>query len=120
MLLICGHVSIIFFRCIYSLVVISVNDVQFKRALQSVGQSCFIKYFHLFSSDILSRESVIEKLKYETNYTEKSCISRIGHAKRIIAAGLASKALERAISSSSSRVSSDTRVCAQKLLDELV
>jgi hypothetical protein len=97
-----------------------VNDEQFTRALQSVGKGCFINYFHLFSSDSLSRESAIEKLKSETDYTEKSCISRIGHSRLIITAGLAPKAIETIISSGSSRVSSDTRACARKLLAELV
>jgi hypothetical protein len=96
-----------------------VNDEQFTRALQSVGKGCFINYFHLFSSDSLSRESAIEKLKSETDYTEKSCISRIGHARRIITAGLAPKALEIVIASESARISSETRESVKRLLAEL-
>jgi hypothetical protein len=97
-----------------------VNDEQFTRALQSVGKGCFINYFHLFSSDSLSRESAIEKLKSETDYTEKSCISRIGHARRIITAGLAPKVLEIVIASESARISSETRESVKRLLAELV
>lgn len=92
------------------------NDEQFTRNLQSVGQSCFVKYFDEFSSPTISREDVIEKLKFETDYTEKSCASRTGHARSIIAAGLATKALKKIVSSDSALVSEETREKASELL----
>lgn len=52
------------------------NDEQFVRTLKSVGQRCFVKFFDSFSSKVLSREDIIEKLKSETNYIEGSCVSR--------------------------------------------
>lgn len=93
------------------------NDEQFTRALQSVGQSCFIKYYHVFSSSSLSREDVIERLKSETGYTENSCISRLGHARRIINAGFTSRALETIVNSP--RSSSETKTRAVGILTEL-
>lgn len=92
------------------------NDQQFTRNLQSVGQSCFVKYFDDFASSTMPREDVIEKLKSETNYTEKSYISRTGHARSIIAAGLAAKALRKVMSSDSAMVSGETRERANELL----
>ena len=92
------------------------NDEQFSRTLKSVGQSCFINFFDTFSSNSLSREDIIEKLKAETEYTEGSCISRTGHAQRIIREGFAKRAIETVISSDSSRVSEETRKQAQQLL----
>ncbi len=85
------------------------NNEQFTRTLQSVGQSCFVKFFDTFSSSSLSREDIIEKLKSETNYTEKSCISRTGHAQSIVKNGFAKKALGTVIASDSLRVTDETR-----------
>jgi len=95
------------------------NQKQFTRNLQSVGQSCFVKFFETFSSSSLSREDIIEKLKSETNYTEKSCNSRTGHAQSIVNNGFAKKALEAVIASNSPKVSNETRMQAQQLLNKL-
>ncbi len=95
------------------------NDEQFARTLQSVGQSCFVKYFDSFSSKTMTREDIIEELKSETNYTDGSCVSRTSHAQSIISAGLAKKALETVISSQSPRVLAETREKAQNLLTQL-
>jgi len=96
-----------------------VNDDQFSRTLQSVGQTCFVRFFGAFSSSALSREDVIEKLRSETDYTENSCISRTGHARSIIRAGLSKKALEAIIASESPLVSEDTRAQAKQWLNQL-
>ena len=85
------------------------NEEQLAGTLQSVGQSCFVRFFGEFSSRSMSREDVIEKLRAETNYTEGSCISRTGHAQSIINAGLAKSALNIVISSESPRVTENTR-----------
>ena len=92
------------------------NDEQLARNLKSVGLACFVEYFECFASESMSREDVIEKLKSETNYTEKSCVSRTGHARSIIQAGLAKAALEKIISSDSPLVSESTRAKACGLL----
>jgi hypothetical protein len=96
-----------------------VNDEQLSRKLQSVGQACFVKFFGDFSSSGISREEVIEKLRSETNYTERSCISRTGHALAIIKAGLAKSALKIVVSSESKKVSEETRKQAHVWLNKL-
>ncbi|AWB57852.1 hypothetical protein [Colwellia sp. Arc7-D] len=95
------------------------NDEKFTRALQSVGQACFVKYFTDFSSSTKSNEDIVETLKSDTNYTDKSCLSRTGHAQRIIRAGMATKALNTIISSTSPRVSEETRQLAREHLKNL-
>ena len=92
------------------------NEEQVAGTLQSVGQSCFVRFFGEFSSRSMSREDVIEKLRAETNYTEGSCISRTGHAQSIINAGLAKSALNIVISSESPRVTENTREEARQWL----
>ena len=92
------------------------TEEQLAGTLQSVGQSCFVRFFGEFSSRSMSREDVIEKLRAETNYTEGSCISRTGHAQSIINAGLAKSALNIVISSESPRVTENTREEARQWL----
>ena len=96
------------------------NEEQLSRTLQSVGQACFVEFFGEFSSSTISREEIIEKLKPETNYTEGSCISRTGHARAIIKAGLANEALKIVASSKSQRVSEETRKQAHNWLKKLI
>lgn len=95
------------------------NEEQFSRALQSIGKTCFVRFFDSFSSNTTSREDIIHRLKKETNYTEGSCISRTAHARSIIRMGLAKRALEAVISSSSRQVTAETRAQARKLLSSL-
>lgn len=94
------------------------DDKQFDRALRSVGMSCFTNYFDVFVSN-LSREDVVERLKSENPFTEKSCNSRTSHARSIIANGYAKEALERVIKSNSSRVSEYVRNTARTHLKKL-
>ena len=92
------------------------NEKQLARNIQSVGKSCFVKYFNLFASESINRIDIIEILKNENTYSEKSCISRTGHAKSIINAGLGVKALQSVVDSDSRRISEETRIKAQKLI----
>ena len=92
------------------------TNEQLKRNLKSIGQTCFVKYFELFASPTIDRIEIIETLKKETDYTEKSCISRTGHSQSIIRDGRASDALKLVVSSNSPRVSKETRRKAEELL----
>jgi hypothetical protein len=92
------------------------NDEQLARNLQSVGQACFVRYFTLFASSI-DRADIVEALKSENPFTEKSCKSRTSHALSIIRAGLGKKALQIVAGSDSPRVSEETRARASELLN---
>lgn len=95
------------------------NDAQLTRILQSVGQACFVRYFGEFSSNTLSREDIVKKLRAETGYTEGSCLSRTGHAQSIINAGRAEAALKIIVSSDSPRVSEKTRKDALQWIQKI-
>lgn len=84
---------------------------QLARTLQSVGYSCFVKFLPYFQLD-----DIVERLKSETTYTEKSCRSRTGHARRIIKSGCATRALQMVISSDSSKLSEATRAEAKRMV----
>ncbi len=81
--------------------------------------SCFVKFFDIFSSDSLSREDIIKKLKRDTDYTEESCSSRTGHAQMIIRNGFAREAMKTIRESSSPKVSTETKTQAEKWLTKL-
>ena len=94
------------------------NEEQLARNLQSVGMQVFVKHFDVFASN-RSREDVIEVLRASTNYTEKSCVSRTGHARAILAAGLGNQALNMVVSSDSSRITEEIRALARELANAL-
>jgi hypothetical protein len=91
------------------------NDAKLARSLQSVGMTCFVKYFEYFASDI-PREAVIEKLKSTTTYTYNSCESRTSSSRRIIRSGLAKEALALIVGSESPIITNETRKKAQRLI----
>ncbi len=97
----------------------SIQNKKFVRDLQSVGQSCFVKYFDKFNSNNIDRSEIIETLKRETDYTDHSCESRASHARSIIKSGFAVDALNLIVNSSSSKVDKNTRIKAQKLISQL-
>jgi hypothetical protein len=92
------------------------NDEQLARNLRSIGKACFVKYFELFASEAINRVDVIETLKTETPYTEKSCISRTSHAQSIIKAGFGKNALKTVANSNSPLVSEETCTKAKELI----
>lgn len=95
------------------------NEKQLARNLQTVGKSCFVKYFDLFASESVDRTDVIEMLKSETAYSEKSCASRTSHARSIIRAGLGGEALQSVIDSESKIISDETRKKALGLIRKM-
>lgn len=88
------------------------NDDKLSRNLKSVGMSCFVKYYSFSSSKNIDRTDMIERIKSENKYTEKSCISRVGHALSVISFGRGVDALNLVVSSNSSRISRETRELA--------
>ena len=87
-----------------------------ERTLQSVGQTCFVQYFELFSSSTITRPEIIEILKKETDFTEKSCASRTSHAQKIVNSGKAIDALNLVIESKHPRIAESTRNKAKELV----
>lgn len=69
------------------------NDQQLMRTLQSVGMEVFETFYDQLADWSLSNPQAAALLKEKRNYTEGSCYSRVGHARRIIRAGRGPDAL---------------------------
>ncbi len=93
------------------------DDRQLQRNLQSVGMACFVKYFGEFANNALPNRAVAEILLEREGYTEKSCRSRVSHARSIIKAGRAADAL--LMIAGASNVSRHTAERAKALADGL-
>ena len=78
--------------------------------------ACFIKHFREFSNLSLSNQSVAEVLMEREQYTDKSCISRVSHARSIIKAGRAKDALMIASAANvHGRIAEQAKVLANEL-----
>ena len=70
------------------------DDIQLKQRLRSVGMTCFVNYFHLFSDFSLSHERVAEILIEREGWEKASTRHRrVRGAHSIIEAGRAKDAL---------------------------
>lgn len=79
------------------------NEDRLERNLNSVGKSCFVEFYKIFSDqNRYSHSEAAEILKNNTDYTEKSCNSRVSHARSIFRSNLEIKALELIVNSRSS------------------
>lgn len=93
------------------------TDHQLRRNLQSVGMACFVKYFDELANPSLPNRTVIQILREREPYTEKSCQSRVGHARSIIQAGRALDAL--LLIAAASKMDYRTAQQAKALADDL-
>ncbi|QYK06381.1 hypothetical protein [Shewanella zhangzhouensis] len=93
------------------------NDSQLRRALQSVGMSCFVNSFDLFQSGRYSKDELIEWMSEQNDFTENSCKSRVNHALRIFRENKHIESLK--LIKSSARVDSYTKLQAAKLHAQL-
>jgi hypothetical protein len=89
------------------------SDERLKLYLRSMGMSCFVRYYHLWSSDSVD---AIETLKTETDYTETSCRTRTAHGRAIINAGRGHDGLQIVLSSESPLITKEIRDAARSLL----
>ena len=87
------------------------DDQQLERALRSVGMGCFVRYFGEFATN--SPKDMAAILAASEPYTERSCRSRVSHARRIIKSGRAPDALP--MIANATNVDSRTREQAKAL-----
>jgi len=78
------------------------NDDQLERSLQSIGKSCFVEYFEMFTNSSISNEDLIDILMKNESYMESGAKTRVSQSRRIIKSGRAKDALK--IISSSNKV----------------
>ncbi|MBI9050391.1 MAG: hypothetical protein JEZ00_13300 [Anaerolineaceae bacterium] len=73
---------------------VNMNQNQVKRAIQSVGMGCFVKYFEEFLDDNNSVEDLVKLLKEREHYSEAASRSRrVKNARSIIKNGHAHEVL---------------------------
>lgn len=60
------------------------DDTQLKRSLQSIGLTCFIKYFEAFENKDIENVDLIEGLMKVENYYESGAKKRVSQSRRII------------------------------------
>jgi hypothetical protein len=63
------------------------NDEQLKRAIQSIGKGCFVKYYEEFRNLARPNEDLVELLMNREGYTETASSTRVSQSKRIVQAG---------------------------------
>jgi hypothetical protein len=89
---------------------------QIKRNLQSVGMSCFVRHFRMFSDRSISDSVAVETLRRQEGYAEGACRTRVSVSRRLIAEGYARPALYMV--ANAEKVDGTTRRLAQSLLEE--
>lgn len=90
---------------------------QIKRNLQSVGMSCFVRYFRMFNDRSISDNAAVETLRREEGYAEGACRTRVSVSRRLIAEGYARPALYMV--AHAEKVDETTRKLAHSFLEEL-
>ena len=60
------------------------DDAQLKRCLQSIGLTCFIKYFEAFENTNIENLDLIEGLMKIEKYAESGAKTRVSQSRRII------------------------------------
>jgi hypothetical protein len=76
-----------------------VNDDQFKRTMQSIGLSCFVKHFELFADRRTSQDQAVRQLMKLEGYAETGSRTRVSCSRRVIEAGRAKDGLRMFLSS---------------------
>jgi hypothetical protein len=92
------------------------NQEKLLRVLNSIGKSCFVKYYEDFADNSKEKEDLIQLIVSNERYNSKATSTRVNSAKRIFRLGLETKALE--IISMSKKLDSDIVIKAKLLLDQ--
>lgn len=70
-----------------------------KRTLNSVGKSCFVKYYDDFKDTNISKEALIETISSNEDYDEGATLTRVNSARRIFKYDMENEALNLIINS---------------------
>lgn len=92
------------------------GEMDLQRALNSVGKTCFVKYYEEFTSD-KPVEDIVELLLNNEGYTETASRTRVNNARRIIRQGLSAEALCLVISSNHALVTEEIKQRARQIRD---
>ena len=97
-------------------VIRNMNEEQLIRSIQTIGMSCFIKYFEAFTDSSISDEDLIDALMKIEKYEESGARARVSQSRRISRENMVKEALE--IISNSSRTEPWVVTKANSLLNE--
>jgi len=87
------------------------GEMDLQRALNSVGKTCFVKYYEEFASD-KPVEDIVEILLNKEGYAETASRTRVNNARKIIRQGLSNQALDLVINSNHSLVTEEVKKIA--------
>lgn len=90
------------------------DTIRLKRTLNSIGSSCFVKYFSEFKDNLISNDALTRIISKNENYKYSATKTRVNSARRIIKNNLEYKALEVIIQSA--KVDSIAKEKANNLL----
>ena len=74
-------------------------EIDLQRAFNSVGKTCYVKYYEEYASD-KPVEDIVEILLNQEGYAETASWTRVNNARMIIRQGLSNQALDLVINSS--------------------
>ncbi|HEY9017214.1 recombinase family protein [Thiomicrospira sp.] len=92
------------------------GEMDLQRALNSVGKTCFVKYYEEFASD-KPVEDIVEILLNKEGYAETASRTRVNNARKIIRQGLSAEALGTVISSNHALVAEEIKQKAIRVLE---
>lgn len=69
------------------------NDTQLDRSISSIGKSCFVEYFEMFSNKAISNEDAVDMVMKNENYEESGAKTRVSQSRHTISSGRAKDAL---------------------------
>jgi DNA invertase Pin-like site-specific DNA recombinase len=87
------------------------GEMDLHRALNSVGKTCFVKYYKEFASN-RPVEDIVELLLNEEGYAETASRTRVNNARKIIRQDLSNQALDLVINSNHSLVTEEIKKIA--------
>lgn len=92
----------------------TMNQDRLKRKLQSIGKTCFIKYYEMFKDENCLNESLVMLISNNENYSIVATATRVNCARWIVRHNLTKEALE--IITNSKKLDKTIKVKALELL----
>lgn len=94
------------------------ND-QYTGAINSIGKTCFVRFYDILSDYKYSELEVQGVLRYQMGYTQGSCRIRTSASKKIIDEGVSDRVFRDVIASRSPKVSQETKLQAKFWLNQI-
>jgi len=76
------------------------DQKQIERSLNSIGKTCFVKYFEYFNNPNYSHQELVDILISSEGHTKSACSTKVSKSRKIINEGKTIEALNLIIDSS--------------------